>query len=94
MAETVIGRLLLRVLQNVIGFVDFLELVLGRLVARIGIGMKLLGELAVGGLEFLLVGALADAQNLVKIALGHGCHYHDRTARRKADLARQHRFRL
>src|SRR5688500_13704395 len=32
MAETIIGSLLLRVLQDVIGFADFLELVLGRLV--------------------------------------------------------------
>ena len=46
MAEAVIGGPLLRVLQDVVGLVDFLELGLGRLVAGIGIGMELLGELA------------------------------------------------
>ena len=56
-AEAVIGGALLRVLQHVIGFVDFLEFVLGRLVAGIGIGMILLGELAEGALQLLLVGA-------------------------------------
>ena len=71
MAEPVIGRLLLRVLQHVIGFADFLELGFGRLVARIRIRVILLGELARGGLEFLLVGRFADAQNFVKVALGH-----------------------
>ena len=70
-AEPVIGRLLLRVLQDVIGLVDFLELGFRRLVARVGVGVKLLGELAIGGFQILLVSRLADAQNFVKVALGH-----------------------
>src|ERR1700722_139637 len=36
-AETIIGRALVRVLQDLIGFVDFLEAMLGVLVARITI---------------------------------------------------------
>ena len=71
MAEAIIGRLLLRVLQDIIGFVDFLELVLGRLVARIGIGMKLLGELAKGALQLALIGAFVNAQDLIIVAFGH-----------------------
>ena len=69
MAETVVGGLLLRVLEDFVGFADFLELRLSRLVARIGIRVELLGELAIGGLEFLFVGRFADAQNFVKIAV-------------------------
>ena len=48
MAETVVGRLLLRVFQHVIGFVHFLELGLGILVAGIGIGMEFLGLFRIG----------------------------------------------
>ena len=71
MPEAVIGRLFLRVLQDLIGFGDFLEFVVGRLVARIGVWMKLLGELAIGAFQLLLVGALVDAQNFIIVALGH-----------------------
>ena len=48
MAEAVIGRAPLIVLQDVIGFVDFLELDFGCVVAGIAVGMQLHGELAVG----------------------------------------------
>ena len=51
MAEAVIGGALLAVLQDVVGLVDFLELVLAVFVARIAIGMVLHGELAERGLE-------------------------------------------
>ena len=71
MAEAVVGGLLLRVAQNLIGLVDFLELGLGRLVAGIGVRMELLGKLAIGGFQFLLVSRPADTQNLVKVAFGH-----------------------
>ena len=46
MAEPVIGGALLRVLQRLVGFVDFLELVLAGVIARIAVGMELHGELA------------------------------------------------
>src|SRR4029079_12088552 len=69
MTEPVIGRLPLRILEHVVSFVDFLELVLGCLIARTGIGMKLLGELAEGALQLLLIGAFMDAQNFIVIAL-------------------------
>ena len=76
MAEPVIGGLFLRVLQDVVGFVDLLELVLGCLVSGIGVRMILLGELAESALEFPLVGPFADAQNLIEITFRHGRAYH------------------
>ncbi len=52
--ETVVGGAALAVLQNVIGFVDFLEAVLAILIARIFIGMPFHRELAKGGLDLLV----------------------------------------
>src|SRR5690606_7386293 len=70
MAEPVIGRALLRVLERVIGLVDFLELVFRFRVPGIAIGMVLHCELAIGALQRRLVGALLAAENLVKVAFG------------------------
>ena len=68
MSEPVISRALLRVLQRLVGFVDFLELLLARRVAGIAIGMELHGELAESALESLLVGRFADTQRFVEIS--------------------------
>jgi hypothetical protein len=70
MAEAVVGRPLLGVLQGVIGFRDFLELVLGLGIAGVAVRMELHGELAVGALERRLVGSLRDPEHLVEIAFG------------------------
>ncbi len=59
MTELVIGRALLRVLQDLIGLGDFLELVLRLLVARVLVGMMFLGELAKRGFEVLSRSRLA-----------------------------------
>ena len=67
-AETIIGRALLRVLQRLVGFVDFLEFVLAGLIAGIAVGMELHGELAESALELLLVGALLYAERFVEIS--------------------------
>src|SRR5437764_6465395 len=72
MAEAVIGRPPLRILEHVVGFVDFLELVLGRLVAGPRVRVILLGELAKGALQLLLVGVPLNAQSIVVVTLGHG----------------------
>src|SRR5690606_21795140 len=64
MTETVVGGALLRILQRLVGFVDFLELVLARVVAGIAVRMELHGKLAERNLEFLLVRALLDAKGL------------------------------
>ena len=53
-AELVVGRALLRVLQGLVGLVELLELVLGGLVAGVAVGMAVLGEPAEGRLEVLL----------------------------------------
>jgi putative exporter of polyketide antibiotics len=53
-AEAVVGGALLPVLQDVIGLVDLLELMLAFLVAGIAVGMPLHRELAIGGLHLRL----------------------------------------
>ena len=55
MAETVIGGAPVAVLEHVIGFVDFLELVFAILVAGIAVGMPLHRELAIGGFQFAVI---------------------------------------
>jgi hypothetical protein len=69
MAEPVIGRALLRVLQHLVGFVDLLELVFAGLVAGVLVGMELHGELAEGRLQRLLVGGFADPERFIEISL-------------------------
>src|SRR5260221_12183888 len=71
MAEAVVGRALLAVLEDVVGLVDFLEFDFGGVVAGIAIGMQLFGELAIGGFQLLHRGALLAAQSFVIAAL-HG----------------------
>jgi hypothetical protein len=71
-AEAVVGGALLRVLQGLVGLADFLEGVFRRLVPMVGIGVKALGQLAIGGLDLFFIGGPGDPENLVIIALGHG----------------------
>src|SRR5438477_12934635 len=70
-AEAVISGALLRVLEDVIGLVDRLEL--GFLVgtAVVPVGVMLLGEAAVGGLDGGIVRAARHTQQLVIVALSH-----------------------
>jgi hypothetical protein len=70
-AETVIGGALVAVLKHVIGLVDFLELVLAFVVARIAIRVKLHGELAERGLQLGLGAGALNAQHFVVVAFGH-----------------------
>ena len=53
-AELVVGRALLRVLQDLVGLVQLLELLLGGLVAGIAVGVAVLGEPAERRLDVLL----------------------------------------
>ncbi len=71
MAEPVIGGALLIVLQNVIGLADVLEFLFGRLVARIAVRVTLHRQLAIGFFQIVGAGGFVDAENLVKILLGH-----------------------
>ena len=63
--ETVVGRALLIVLQDVVGFVEFLEFDFGAVIAGIAIGMQLHRELAVFRLQFGNAGALLAPKGLV-----------------------------
>ena len=69
-AEAVVLGPLGLVAENVVSFLDFLELDLSLLVAGIAVGVKLPRELAVGALDLLIRGAAFDAENIVIIA-GH-----------------------
>ena len=71
MAEAVIGGALIAVLEDVVGLVEFFELVLAVGVARIAVRVMLHGELAERGLELDLGAGARDAQDLVIVALGH-----------------------
>ena len=71
MAEPVIGGALLIVLQDVVGLVDFLEFLLGRLVARIAVRVILHRQLAVGPLQLVGIGRFRHAEYFVKVLLRH-----------------------
>ena len=70
-AETVIGRALLRIAEALIGFVQLLETRFRLLVSRVPIGMTLHRRLAEGDLQFDFRHGAADAQNFVIVAFGH-----------------------
>src|SRR6185437_16056081 len=69
--EPVVGGALVAVLQDVIGFVQFLEAVLARAVAWIAVGVVLHRELAVRSLELGLAAGPCNAQNFVAVAFRH-----------------------
>src|SRR6185437_1768497 len=76
MTEAVIGGALLIVLQNVIGFVDFLEFDFGSVVVGILVGMKPHRQLAVGRFQRLDRRGLLAFQGFVITAL---CSHSPRT---------------
>ena len=69
MAEAIVGGALLRIAQDAIGLAGFLEFLFGGGIVRIAIGMIALGEFAVGALDFLIAGFLADTQYFVIVSL-------------------------
>src|SRR5688572_2434126 len=69
-AEAVVARAALGILEHLVGLGRLLELRLGRGVARVAIRMVLQGELPIGRLDGVLVGPALDAQHLVVVALG------------------------
>jgi hypothetical protein len=68
--ETVIGRALVAVLENFVGFVDFLKPHLAGGVTRIPIRVPFHCELAEGRLEFGFVRIAVDFKSFVVAALG------------------------
>ena len=79
MAVSIVGRALLRIGKNAVGFRRFLELLLRRMVARIAVRMILHRQLAVGALQFLLARAAVNAEHFVIIAFRHRHFYSYRT---------------
>jgi hypothetical protein len=75
--KLVVCGTLLRVTQYRISLPQFLELLLGCLVTRILVRMKLHGELTVGLFEFLFGRTLGNAKDLIEIALAGS---HERSA--------------
>ncbi len=69
--EAVVGSALLLVLQDVVGLVDLLEMVLAILVAGIAIGVPFHRELAVRRLHFGVARGALYAENFVVVALRH-----------------------
>src|SRR5256885_7222609 len=70
MAIAVIGGALIAVLEDLVGFVDFLELHFAGGIARILVRMPFHRELAEGRLELGLVRGPIDFQGFVVAALG------------------------
>src|SRR5260221_436671 len=71
-AEAVIGRALLIVLQDVIGLADFLEFMLGGLVPRVAVRMELHRQAAIGLLQLLRRGVAPNTEGIVIVLLRHG----------------------
>ncbi len=71
MAIAVVSCTLLRVLENLVRFVDFLEAVFGFLITRIAIRMVLHGLFAERRLDVGLARGAIDRQSFVVTALGH-----------------------
>ena len=71
-AVLIVHLLLLRIAQNVVGFLDFLEMLLGGFVAGIQVRMMLARELPVGLADFIRVGAAIDTQRFVVVR--SSCH--------------------
>ncbi len=65
MAEAVIGRAALRILQRLVGLVDFFEALLGGGVAIAAVGVTFLGEAAKRGLDVAFASAARYAEDLV-----------------------------
>jgi hypothetical protein len=67
--ELIVLGLLLGIAQNFVGLAYLLEAPLGVLISRIGIGVVLANELAVGPLDLLRTGASGELKDFVIITL-------------------------
>ena len=68
-AELIVAFPLLRVAQNLVGFVQLLEAFFGALIIRVQIGVAFLGFFAIRRFDLRIRGVLGNAQNLIIIAL-------------------------
>src|SRR5690606_12216109 len=94
MAELVIGRPALLVLQRVIGLVEFLETLLGSRVALVLVGMVFLGESPISLFQLIGGCVAAHAEHVIKIALRHGISPCSRRGRGGRALARPSRLAM
>src|SRR6516225_4194399 len=69
MPEAVVGRTLVRIYQNSVGFGDFLEFLFRVRIVRVAVGMVLHRQLAIGALDLELPALPFDAQNFVVVSL-------------------------
>ena len=72
-AVLVVGRLLLRVGQHLVGFLDLLELGLRFLggITLVAVRVVFHGQLAVGLLDFVVAGIARNAEHFVIVAFRH-----------------------
>ncbi len=71
LAEAIIGRALLRILEDVIGFADGLEAGFVFLAPAMSVRVAFLGGTAIGSLDCRFVSALLDAKQIVIVLLDH-----------------------
>ncbi len=87
-AVAVVDRPLLEVGEDLVGLRGLLELLLGRLVAGVLVGVVLQRQLAVGRLDVVGRRGAGDAEDLVGVALvGHGLRHATRAVPRFAKVA-------
>ena len=80
LAEAIVGRALLRILEAVIGLADRLELGLVVLAAAVAVGMVFLGHAPVRGLDRRVVRPALNPQQFVIVLLDHlRTHPHSRS---------------
>ena len=86
-ADLVVLLALLRIREDVVGALDLLEALLGRLVARVLVRVVLPRELPVGLLDLVRRGVLLDAQHLIEV-LHSPCDTTTRAGRRTRSPSR------
>lgn len=69
--ELVVLLLFLGVAQHLIGFRDFLKLVLGSFISWMGIGMILLGQLSICFFDLIGTGLFAHPEDFIVVFVGH-----------------------
>jgi hypothetical protein len=81
MAVLIVSRPLLRIAQNLVGFLGFLEVLFGFRVVGIAVGVVLHRQAAIGLLQLVVGGIAIDAQNFVIVSLRHRLVRHSITPR-------------
>ena len=79
--ELIVRRALLRVAEHLVGFLRFLEVLLGARVLRIAVRMPFHGEAPVGLLQLVFRSVAVDAEHFVVVALRHAFGFHTAVTR-------------